>query len=114
MSKEIDYNFFTKMDLRVGEVIEAEKVPKSRNLLKLIVDIGQEKPRQVISGISNFYDPEELIGKKYVFIVNLKPRKLMGLESQAMILAADVDREAVLLKVDEKYFNKVKPGSKIV
>ncbi len=114
MAEEIEYSFFTKMDIRIGKVLEAEEVPKSRNLLKLMVDIGEKEPRQVISGISNEYTPEELVGKKFVFLVNLKPRKLMGLESQAMILAADVDRKAVLLKIDEKYFDKVRPGSKVV
>ena len=114
MKDIIDYNFFKKMDIRVGTVVEAEKVPKSRNLLKLIVDLGDKEPAQVISGISNDYTPEELKDKKFVFLTNIKPRKLMGLESQAMILAADVNREAVLLKIDEKHFEKVKPGTKVV
>ena len=109
----INYDDFSALDLRVGLVLDAENVPKSRNLLKLSVDLGEETPRQIIAGISNEYGPEEMKGRKIVVLANLKPRKLMGLESQGMLLAADVDNKAILLKIDEKYLEKVKPGTKI-
>jgi methionyl-tRNA synthetase len=78
---------FKKIDLRVGRVIEAEKVPKSEKLLKLQVEIGNEK-RQVVAGIAQHYKPEDLVGKLIVVVANLQPAKLMGQESQGMILAA--------------------------
>lgn len=109
----VTYDEFSAMDLRVGLVKEAVAVPKSRNLLKLMVDLGEATPRQIVSGISNEYQPEELIGKKIIVLANLAPRKLMGIESQGMLLAADVDNKAVLLKVDEKFTETVKPGTKI-
>lgn len=75
-----------KIDLRVGEVLEAEPVPKSNKLLKLLVNLGEEK-RVVVSGIKKHYDPESLIGKKLILVANLKPATIMGIESQGMILA---------------------------
>ncbi len=109
----ISYEEFNSLDIRVGTVLEVEEVPKSRNLLKMQVDIGEEKPRQIVSGIKNWYSAEDLIGSKIVVLVNLKPRKIMGIESKGMLLAADVDNTAVLLKIDENYVDKVKPGSKV-
>ena len=78
---------FKKIDLRVARVIEAAKVPKSEKLLKLQVEIGNER-RQVVAGIAKHYKPEDLIGKLIVVVANLQPAKLMGQESQGMILAA--------------------------
>jgi methionyl-tRNA synthetase len=109
----VTYDDFTKLDIRVGLVLEAEKVPKSRALLKLQIDIGEPTPRQIVAGISNQYEPEEVKGKKVVVLVNLEPRKLMGIESQGMIMAADVENKAVLLKIDDKYLDSVPPGAKI-
>ena len=86
----IDFDDFVKIDLRVGQIIEAEKVPKSKKLIKLKVDIGFDT-RQIIAGISQNYEAEDLIGKKIAVVVNLKPAKLMGLESQGMLLAASLD-----------------------
>lgn len=83
----IDFDDFSKIDLRVATILAAEPVPKSKKLLKLQVDLGFEK-RTVISGISQYYTPEQLIGKKVVLAANLKPAVLMGVESQGMILAA--------------------------
>ncbi|AAY80919.1 methionine--tRNA ligase subunit beta [Sulfolobus acidocaldarius] len=83
---EITIDDFAKMDLRVGIVKEAERIEGTK-LLKLIVDLGTET-RQIISGIAEYYTPQELLGKKVVVIVNLKPRKIRGFESQGMILAA--------------------------
>ena len=109
----INYDEFAQLDLRVGIVITAETVPKSTHFLKLTVDIGKDKPVQIMSGISDQYSAEEMINKKIVVLTNLQPRKIMGVESQGMLLAADVDDSAVLLKIDNKYEEKIKPGTHI-
>jgi methionyl-tRNA synthetase len=87
MKPTITIDDFKKIDLRVGRIIEAEKVPKSEKLIKLQVEIGNER-RQVVAGIAQHYKPEDLIGKLIVVVANLQPAKLMGQESQGMILAA--------------------------
>ncbi len=87
LKKEITFKDFDKIDLRVGKIIEAEKVEKSEKLLKLLVDLGFEK-RQIISGIAKSITPEELLNKKVIVVANIKKVKLMGLESNGMILAA--------------------------
>ena len=84
----IEFDDFTKVDIRVGTVIEAENVPKSDKLLKLKVDTGLDK-RTILSGISKYYSPEEILNKKVMVLINLKPRKMMGFESQGMLLLAD-------------------------
>jgi methionyl-tRNA synthetase len=84
----ITYDDFIKMDIRVGEIKEAEKVPKADKLLKLTVDTGIDT-RTVVSGIAEFYKPEEIIGKKVSILINLAPRKIKGIESQGMILMAE-------------------------
>lgn len=106
----ISYDDFAKMDIRIGKVLECEEVPKSRSLLKLTVDVGEETPRIIVSGIKSWYTPEEMVNKFIIVLVNLKPRKMMGIESQGMLLAADVDDAAVLLKIDDKFQVKMKPG----
>jgi methionyl-tRNA synthetase len=94
---EIEYDDFMKMELRIVKVLQAEKVKKSKKLLKLQVKIGAET-REIVSGISLHYKPEELIGKKVVMLINLKPRKIMGIASQGMILAAaDKDDKLCLI-----------------
>ncbi len=98
--KEIEYEDFAKLDLRIGTIIQAVKVEKSKKLLQLQVDLGFET-RQVIAGIGEFYKAEEAIGKKVVLLINLKPRKIMGLESQGMILAADFNGTMTVLKPDK-------------
>ncbi|HOM02514.1 MAG TPA: methionine--tRNA ligase [Acetivibrio sp.] len=91
---------FEKIDLRVGKVIEAEKVEKADKLLKLKIEVGNEI-RQVVSGIAKHYSPEELKGKYVVLVANLKPVKLRGIESQGMILAASDDKDLVLVTLDK-------------
>ncbi len=83
-----DFEDFEKLDLRVGKVIECEKVKKSDKLLRFTLQVGSET-RQILSGIAKFHSPEELIGKNVIFIANFKPRKMMGLESRGMILSAE-------------------------
>ncbi|HXT63665.1 MAG TPA: methionine--tRNA ligase [Pyrinomonadaceae bacterium] len=89
----IDITDFAKIDLRVGEVKTAERIPKADKLLLITVDIGEEKPRQILAGIAQHYEPEKLVGRKIVVVANLKPRKLRGYESQGMLLAASVGDE---------------------
>jgi methionyl-tRNA synthetase len=87
---------FLKLDLRIVKVIEATRMEGSDKLLKLIVDMGSEK-RQILSGIGKSYQPEDLIGKNLIAIANLEPRKMMGEESQGMILATGDDLEDITL-----------------
>ena len=92
----ITFEDFKKIDLRVGKILEAEKVEGSEKLLKLIVDLGGEK-RQLVAGIGEFYKREDLIGKEIVIVANLKTKKIMGIESQGMMLVADKEGEPVIL-----------------
>jgi methionyl-tRNA synthetase len=89
----IDITDFTKVDLRVGEVLTAERIPKADKLLLLTVDVGEEKPRTILAGIAQYYEPEQLPGRKIAVVANLKPRKMRGHESQGMLLAASVGEE---------------------
>jgi methionyl-tRNA synthetase len=89
----IEIDDFAKVDLRVGQVLSAERVPKSDKLLLLQIDLGEEKPRQVLAGIAEYYEPEKMIGRKVVVVANLKPRKLRGYESQGMVVAASYGEE---------------------
>lgn len=86
--EEISYDDFSKMDIRVGTILEAEKVPKTKKLLKLLIDTGIDR-RTVVSGIAEHYQPEEIIGKQVNVLVNLAPRQLKGITSQGMILMAE-------------------------
>jgi len=98
---EISFEEFQKLDMRVGKVLEANQIPGSRNLIRLIVDFGTEK-RQAVAGLLRWYKPEDLVGKKYAFILNLQRRKFMGVESQCMILAAEDTQGNVILLQPEK------------
>jgi methionyl-tRNA synthetase len=84
---------FAKVELRVGEIKTAERVPKSDKLLRFTIDLGETQPRQILAGIAQYYEPEKLIGRKVIVVANLAPRKLRGLESQGMILAASIGDE---------------------
>jgi len=99
----IDITDFTKVELRVGQVLTAARIPKSDKLLLLSVDIGEEKPRQLLAGIAEHYTPEEMIGRKIAVVANLKPRKMRGHDSQGMLLAATVgeDDKPVLATFNE-------------
>jgi methionyl-tRNA synthetase len=98
---KIPIDDFLKLDLRVGEVIAAEKVEKSKKLMKMTVKIGEEV-RTIVGGIALAYGPEQLVGKKFVFVANLAPARLMGVESNGMILAATLPETGApsLLMVD--------------
>jgi methionyl-tRNA synthetase len=82
---------FIKVEMRVGEIKVAERIPKADKLLRFEVDLGEEKPRQILAGLAEYYEPESLIGRKVVVVVNLKPRMMRGLESQGMICAASLE-----------------------
>jgi len=102
----ITYEEFSKVDLRVGKVISAERIEKSKKLLKLIVSLGNEK-RQIVAGIGNEYNPEDLINKNVIIVSNLEPKKIMGIESQGMLLAAG--EKPVILTTEKD----VEEGSKV-
>jgi methionyl-tRNA synthetase len=89
----IEIDDFAKVDLRVGQVLTAERVPKSDKLLLMSIDIGEEKPRQVLAGIAEYYEADKMVGRKVVVVANLKPRKLRGYESQGMVVAASYGEE---------------------
>lgn len=107
----IDFADFEKLDIRVGHIKHCERVKKANKLLKFTIDDGSGKDRTIVSGIAKFYEPESLIGKDVCFIANLAPRKLMGIESQGMILSAeDFDGSLSITTLE----HPVKPGSQVM
>ena len=110
IKENVDFSDWEKLDIRVGHIKDCEKVKKSNKLLKFTIDDGSGKDRTICSGIAKFYTPEDLIGKDVLFIANLAPRKLMGIESQGMILSAEnFDGDLSVTTI----LKSVKPGSKI-
>lgn len=107
--EEASFDDFTKMDIRVGTILEAEKIKKADKLLKLLVDTGLDK-RTIVSGIAKYYTTQEVIGKKVTVLLNLAPRKIRGVESQGMILMAENDKGELSFVVPEKEFH---PGADI-
>jgi methionyl-tRNA synthetase len=105
---QITIDEFMKVQLKTAKVLAAERVPKSEKLLKLRVTLGSEE-RQIVAGIGKKYDPESLIGKTIVIVANLKPAKLMGIESQGMVLAAGDSEVRGLMTLLED----VEPGTKV-
>lgn len=111
IKQTIDFADFEKLDIRVGHIKHCERVKKANKLLKFTIDDGSGKDRTIVSGIAKFYEPESLIGKDVCFIANLAPRKLMGIESQGMILSAeDFDGSLSVTTLD----HPVKPGSQVM
>jgi len=100
----ITYTDFQKLEIRVGTIIIAEKISGADKLLRLVIDLGNEK-RQIIAGIAQDYKPSQLVNRQVPVLVNLEPRKLRGLESQGMLLAVDYLDKAVLLKPSKKIAN---------
>jgi len=98
---EISFEDFRKLDLRVGKILEANQIPGSRNLIRMIVDFGSEK-RQAVAGLLQHYKPEALVGRKCAFILNLQRRKMMGVESQCMVLAAEDGKGSVVVLQPER------------
>ena len=109
MAEEIAFAEFEKLDLRVGKILEVIPLENSKKLLKIIVDFGSEK-RQAVAGLQKHYTPEQLVGKKCVFLLNLQRRMLAGLESQCMVLAAEDAEGNVSVLMPEK---DIVEGSKI-
>ncbi len=107
--QEIDYDDFAKMEIVSATILEAERVPKTKKLLKLKLNLGEEQ-RTVVSGIAEYYNPENIIGKQVLLLKNLKPRKIRGIESKGMILMAE-DKDGRLVFVSPE--NKISNGSKI-
>ncbi len=109
MAGEISIEDFMKVDLRVALVKEAEKIPGTK-LLRLKVDLGELGERQVIAGIGEHYSPEDVVGKKIIVVANIKPRRIRGYMSEAMLLAADTkDGRPVLLTV----MGDAEPGARV-
>jgi methionine--tRNA ligase beta chain len=106
----INYEEFSKVKLRVAEILSAERVEGSEKLIKLQVSLGNDDTRQVIAGIGKKYSPEDLINKRIIIVANLEPRKLMGLESQGMLLAASTETEGPILLVPD---SEVDPGAEV-
>jgi len=102
------YDDFKKLDIRVGSILETEKIPGKTRIVKGVVDLGEEK-RDVIIGGAEFYEPQDLVGKTVIVIANLETKKIAGVESNAMLLAADVDDKPFWLTVD----GNVPAGTKI-
>ncbi|MEM3927168.1 MAG: methionine--tRNA ligase subunit beta [Desulfurococcaceae archaeon] len=109
MNDLISIDEFRRIELRIGLVKSAEKVTGSERLIKLTIDLGELGERQVIAGLAKWYEPSYFVGKYVVVVVNLKPRRLMGMESQGMILATDTD-PPVLVTAERP----VKPGSRLI
>lgn len=97
----ISFEDFQKLDIRIGKITEAERVEGADKLLKLQVDIGDEK-RQLVAGIAEFFEPASLIGKQIPILVNLEPKQLRGIESQGMILVADAGGELSLITPEKE------------
>ncbi|NPA98232.1 MAG: methionine--tRNA ligase subunit beta [Crenarchaeota archaeon] len=109
-TRYISYEEFMRIDLRVGKVISAERVKGSKKLLRLVVDLGELGQRQIIAGLGKWYDPEYFVGKNIIVVANLQPKKIFGLESQGMLLAADVPGGTPVLLTTDK---PVEPGARV-
>ena len=97
---DVTYDDFSKLDLRVAQIIQVEKIPGKSKIVKGVIDLGDGK-REVIIGGAEYYQPEELLNKKVIVIANLEPRKIAGIESNAMLLAADLNDKPFWLTVNE-------------
>lgn len=96
----VTYDDFAKLDLRIAKIIATEKIPGKTRIIKGVIDLGEEK-REVVIGGAEYYQPEDLVGKTVVVIANLEPRKIAGFESNAMLLAADLNDKPFWLTVQE-------------
>ena len=108
--EQVDFDTFSKSDFRAVKVKECVAVPKSKKLLKFTLDDGERKDRVILSGIHDYYEPEELVGKQVCFIANLAPRKLKGIVSEGMILSAENFDGSLSVVTTMK---EVKPGSEV-
>ena len=114
MSSDLCYSDFAKFEIRVGQVLSAKEIPKTRNLVEFIIDIGKENPITVIETFAGKINLETLINKKILVLVNLPPRKLMGYDSEAIILATEVNKRIYLIGIiPEEESAQIPNGSKI-
>ncbi|MCD4800830.1 MAG: methionine--tRNA ligase subunit beta, partial [Methanococcoides sp.] len=103
MKDLITFDDFSKMDIRIGTIVSAEAIKKSKKLLKLQVDLGEEETRQIVAGLKESHEPEQLIGKQVAVLTNLAPAKLCGVESNGMVLAGvDAADNAILLQPEKE------------
>ena len=108
---DVDFDTFCRSDIRVGTVTECVKVPKANKLLQFTIDDGTPQPRIIVSGIAEHYpEPEKLVGRQVVFIANLPPRKLRGIESRGMILSAEDAAGRLILMAPSEFVN---PGASV-
>lgn len=107
--EKINYDTFSKIEVKIGTVLDAEIVADADRLLKLRVDLGEAEPRQIVSGIREYVAPEDVINKQFPFVTNLEPRTVKGLESNGMIFAGG-DKETFTLLSP---LNDVPPGTKL-
>jgi methionyl-tRNA synthetase len=104
----ISYEDFAKLTICVGVIMEAEVVPGSEKLLKIEVDIGEERPRQILAGIQKSYDPGSLVGRRVVVLTNLLPKKIMGLFSEGMLLATGEEKVELLEPPDVSIGSRIR------
>ena len=102
----ITFDDFRKLDIRIGKVLSAERVENTDKLIKLQIDLGSEK-RQIVAGMGEFFEPSHFVGKELTILTNLEPRTFKGVQSQGMILAADVGGKPILLHPEKE----IPPGS---
>ena len=107
--KIVSFEEFAKMDLRIGKITKAEQVAGSRNLIKMLIDVGNSEVRQAVAGLAQYYNAKELEGKQVAVIANLQPKKMFGIESNVMILAAEDEKTVSMLLPDRP----IRVGSKI-
>jgi len=111
LDEEVDIDLFARVKLRTATILSVEPVPKSKKLYQLQLDVGELGKRQIVSGIAQHYTPDQLIGRQIVIVANLKPAKLMGVESQGMLLAASTDEGGTLaLLTPDKL---IPPGARV-
>lgn len=104
-SNEITFEEFKKLDARVGTITQVERVPRTEKLYKILVDVGSLGVRQTVSSLVGYYEPEQLKGRRVVFLCNLKPTKFAGEVSQGMLLAAELEEKLALLTTDQEIQN---------
>jgi methionine--tRNA ligase beta chain len=108
-ANEVTFDEFKKLDMRIGIITQVERVPRTEKLYKILVDLGPLGVRQTVSSLVGYYEPNELVGKRVIFLYNLKPTKFAGEVSQGMLLAAEQDDIIALLTTDKDVAN----GSRI-
>ncbi|QSH39135.1 methionine--tRNA ligase subunit beta [Candidatus Kaiserbacteria bacterium] len=102
MKETITIDDFTKLDIRLGTILEAQRVPETDKLIECTVDVGEEEPRTIVSGIAHVREAEDLVGKQLPYILNLAPRTIKGVESNGMLLALGEGEEFALLHPDKE------------